>query len=501
MATPADRARHQGLDLGPERPCPECGFDAGGGRPRRPRPGDPRQRGRLAGACSARADATVRPRPDVWSPLEYACHVRDVHLLFAERLRLMLAEDDAEFANWDQDATAVEERYDLQDPAEVGPRAGRRGRARSRRRTTRSRTTQWERRGTRSNGACSPSRRSAATTCTTSSTTCGTCAVPTSHEAHRVLGRLEHALGAGYYRVLGRAVRDRRPRRPHRRRRRSTPACRPSRCGARSGRPSSCRRASDDHHRGPRRRRRAGPAPHRAARWCSPRPSGALGITIGIATASLLARDLSGSESQAGLAQTFQVLGAAVASYLLARLMSRRGRRIGLATGYLLGARRGGARGGRRRRRLDAAAARRRGAARLDDRGQQRRALRRHRPRARGAPGPGAVDRGLGDHDRRGRRPQPHRPVRGRRRPARHPRADRPVRARQRRDALGGAGGRRPAAPRPAAARPRARRRAAGRRADRHRPGAGRVAAVRERPVLGCAVARPRRARTPRWSR
>lgn len=65
---------------------------------------------------------------------------------------------------------------------------------------------------------------------------------------------------------------------------------------------------------------------------------GAIGITIGIATASLLARDISGSESQAGLAQTFQVLGAAVAAYLLARLMSARGRRIGLMTGYLIGA-------------------------------------------------------------------------------------------------------------------------------------------------------------------
>lgn len=65
---------------------------------------------------------------------------------------------------------------------------------------------------------------------------------------------------------------------------------------------------------------------------------GAVGITIGIATASLLARDISGSEGQAGLAQTSQVLGAAVAAYLLARVMARRGRRVGLATGYLLGA-------------------------------------------------------------------------------------------------------------------------------------------------------------------
>jgi MFS family permease len=65
---------------------------------------------------------------------------------------------------------------------------------------------------------------------------------------------------------------------------------------------------------------------------------GALGITIGIATASLLARDLSGSEELAGLAQTTQVLGAAVGSWLLARLMGARGRRIGLVTGYLVGA-------------------------------------------------------------------------------------------------------------------------------------------------------------------
>lgn len=65
---------------------------------------------------------------------------------------------------------------------------------------------------------------------------------------------------------------------------------------------------------------------------------GALGITIGIATASLLARDLSGSEALSGLAQTAQVLGAAVISFLLAAVMARRGRRTGLMIGYLLGA-------------------------------------------------------------------------------------------------------------------------------------------------------------------
>ena len=65
---------------------------------------------------------------------------------------------------------------------------------------------------------------------------------------------------------------------------------------------------------------------------------GAVGVTIGVATASLLARDISGSDAQAGLAQTFQVLGTALAAYVLARLMGRRGRRAGLVIGYLAGA-------------------------------------------------------------------------------------------------------------------------------------------------------------------
>jgi MFS family permease len=65
---------------------------------------------------------------------------------------------------------------------------------------------------------------------------------------------------------------------------------------------------------------------------------GGVGITIGIAVAAILAEEISGSEKLAGLAQTMQVLGAALASFLLAHLMGRRGRRPGLALGYLLGA-------------------------------------------------------------------------------------------------------------------------------------------------------------------
>jgi hypothetical protein len=42
--------------------------------------------------------------------------VRDVFVLYDERLQAMLADDGVRFANWDQDATAVEERYGEQDP-------------------------------------------------------------------------------------------------------------------------------------------------------------------------------------------------------------------------------------------------------------------------------------------------------------------------------------------------------------------------------------------------
>ena len=65
---------------------------------------------------------------------------------------------------------------------------------------------------------------------------------------------------------------------------------------------------------------------------------GGLGTTVGIAVAAVLAENVSGSASLAGLVQTMQVLGAAAASYLLARLMGARGRRLGLVAGYVAGA-------------------------------------------------------------------------------------------------------------------------------------------------------------------
>jgi hypothetical protein len=60
-----------------------------------------------------------RPQPDVWSPLEYGCHVRDVFGMGVYRISKMLFEDDPTFLSWDQDATAIEDRYGEQEPAVV----------------------------------------------------------------------------------------------------------------------------------------------------------------------------------------------------------------------------------------------------------------------------------------------------------------------------------------------------------------------------------------------
>jgi hypothetical protein len=55
----------------------------------------------------------------VWSPLEYGCHIRDVYRICDGRLDLMLNEVNPTFANWDQDATALDDAYDIQDPKQV----------------------------------------------------------------------------------------------------------------------------------------------------------------------------------------------------------------------------------------------------------------------------------------------------------------------------------------------------------------------------------------------
>jgi hypothetical protein len=101
-----------------DRPCPECGYDAADYSDADIADAI------LANARSwpdvlARADVRIRPNDSTWSALEYSAHVRDVLRVYLERVRLMLDTDDPLYPNWDQDATAVADRYNEQDPAEV----------------------------------------------------------------------------------------------------------------------------------------------------------------------------------------------------------------------------------------------------------------------------------------------------------------------------------------------------------------------------------------------
>lgn len=135
-----------------QRRCEECGLDTG-----RIEPAD------VAGMLRTNAAAWAavlgngpmvrqRPRPGVWSPLEYACHVRDVFERYDQRLQLMLTQTDPLFPNWDQDRTAVTDRYGEQDPAVVAAQLTTAAGALAAR-FDGVHGDQWERPGRRSDGA------------------------------------------------------------------------------------------------------------------------------------------------------------------------------------------------------------------------------------------------------------------------------------------------------------------------------------------------------------
>jgi hypothetical protein len=134
------------------RPCPECGLDTQS-FPREAIAGMIRvNAASWQGVLAGPGDLRRRPAAGVWSALEYGCHVCDVFWLYDERLRLMLKLDGPLFPNWDQDATAVADRYAEQDPAVVA--AGLREAAD----VTAARFEglsgdQWQRTGSRSDGA------------------------------------------------------------------------------------------------------------------------------------------------------------------------------------------------------------------------------------------------------------------------------------------------------------------------------------------------------------
>jgi len=101
-----------------ERPCPQCGF-VGESFDAHDAPSTIQHNARRWAELLASPMVRERPNDSTWSALEYACHVRDVYRLYLYRLDLMRDQDGPRFANWDQDETAITDRYDLQDPVEV----------------------------------------------------------------------------------------------------------------------------------------------------------------------------------------------------------------------------------------------------------------------------------------------------------------------------------------------------------------------------------------------
>lgn len=70
---------------------------------------------------AAARDGVERTRPahDVWSVIEYACHVRDVLAIQSERLQLALTQDQPEFVPMGRERLVVTRRYAEQPTEEV----------------------------------------------------------------------------------------------------------------------------------------------------------------------------------------------------------------------------------------------------------------------------------------------------------------------------------------------------------------------------------------------
>ncbi|WP_436530611.1 FtsK/SpoIIIE domain-containing protein [Actinoplanes sp. HUAS TT8] len=96
--------------------CAECGFTYGSVSA-----ADLPARLRSAGALYASAllatpDLRRRPSPEVWSPLEYTCHVRDMLRVQRERVALALAVDGPAFTPMGRDERPLRDDYNGQDP-------------------------------------------------------------------------------------------------------------------------------------------------------------------------------------------------------------------------------------------------------------------------------------------------------------------------------------------------------------------------------------------------
>lgn len=73
----------------------------------------------VAGSLTAADRMRERPAPEVWSALEYGCHVRDLLEVQNQRIHRALSEDNPDFEPMRRDERVTEMAYNDQDPGEV----------------------------------------------------------------------------------------------------------------------------------------------------------------------------------------------------------------------------------------------------------------------------------------------------------------------------------------------------------------------------------------------
>ena len=100
--------------------CDECGFTYGV-LPRQELPAAIEKAVAGFGPLLKADDAVLRRRREFeqWSPLEYACHVRDVLLMQRDRLYVALVEDEPSFKPMYREERVAFDRYSVQSPTAV----------------------------------------------------------------------------------------------------------------------------------------------------------------------------------------------------------------------------------------------------------------------------------------------------------------------------------------------------------------------------------------------
>jgi DinB superfamily len=103
-----------------EPPCPGCGYSYEALARREISPGLRSAAAAYGAILEIDVDRLREHRQsDIWSPLEYACHVRDVHRIQEGRVVQACTEDEPAFASMLREERVLEMSYNTQEPEVV----------------------------------------------------------------------------------------------------------------------------------------------------------------------------------------------------------------------------------------------------------------------------------------------------------------------------------------------------------------------------------------------